>query len=477
MYTKTNKFLRSRCRQLLVLMVATLSLTMTACDDENTPRGGEKASFEISAQKVEVIINQSQNLVLTPGDGDYEVSSKDEKIATAAITDGVLVITGIEQGETTISVQKKGDPAPALVRVTVVSSPLSLSTYAADVKTGEQTNVTFVFGSQVKNKKISYTISDGTIVEVELSETGAVITGKKAGTSTITFELEEGKYTSVLQVSVASEYPIDVAEKDNKLSGRWRNQYIPENGVVILPEGIIAIPHNFFLDGTNLKELRLPSTLKELGAASLSKTSLTEITIPDGVTQIALNTFKSSEKLEKVTLGKNTIKIGLQAFNYCSSLKSITLPETVEEIANYAFQGCTSLESVALPKSLKKLGRRVFSDCPKLKEMTISSENKFFTITEGLLCDKEVTTLYLGLVSPDAVQLIIPATITLVEEEALSSIPESTTIKVCAKTPPELANYDELMYITTLLVPKGTLEAYKGSSWYHDGMNISEYAE
>lgn len=54
--------------------------------------------------------------------------------------------------------------------------------------------------------------------------------------------------------------------------------------------------------------------------------------------------------------------IGNHAFRNCSSLTSITIPDGVTNLSNNAFGGCYNLETAILPKSLKKLGEGIFYD-------------------------------------------------------------------------------------------------------------------
>ncbi|MBR6419470.1 MAG: leucine-rich repeat protein [Oscillospiraceae bacterium] len=61
-------------------------------------------------------------------------------------------------------------------------------------------------------------------------------------------------------------------------------------------------------------------------------------------------------------------KIGDSAFTYFS-LTSVTLPDTLVEIAQYAFCGCTNLSSVTFPDSLKRVDFQAFDECSALAEV------------------------------------------------------------------------------------------------------------
>ena len=88
--------------------------------------------------------------------------------------------------------------------------------------------------------------------------------------------------------------------------------------------------------------------------------TLTSITIPEGVTEIAYYAFAGCTSLTNVTIPEGVTYIGDLAFDSCTSLKSVTIPEGVTHIGNRAFWGCTSLTSVSLPASLTECGEAFY---------------------------------------------------------------------------------------------------------------------
>ena len=88
------------------------------------------------------------------------------------------------------------------------------------------------------------------------------------------------------------------------------------------------------------------------GYAFLGDFTLTNVIIPEGVTEIAYFAFARCTSLTNVTIPEGVTHIGNRAFDSCTSLKSVTIPEGVTHIGNRAFWDCTSLKSVSLPASL-----------------------------------------------------------------------------------------------------------------------------
>ena len=55
---------------------------------------------------------------------------------------------------------------------------------------------------------------------------------------------------------------------------------------VTLPSMLTAIPNYIFRDCTALKSITIPATVRTIGASAFENTGLTEVVIPEGVTQL-----------------------------------------------------------------------------------------------------------------------------------------------------------------------------------------------
>jgi len=100
--------------------------------------------------------------------------------------------------------------------------------------------------------------------------------------------------------------------------------------------------------------------------------SITEIVVPEGVTEIGEGTFIDARNtLEKVVLPDSVVKIGKQAFAFCQKLTAIDLPAHLTEIEENAFQEC-GLKSIVCPSGLKKIGRYTFQQCKELTSVELN---------------------------------------------------------------------------------------------------------
>ena len=57
------------------------------------------------------------------------------------------------------------------------------------------------------------------------------------------------------------------------------------------------------------------------------------------------------------------------AFNSCSSLTSVTIPDGVATIERSAFRRCSSLTSITIPDSVTSIAMFAFYDCSSLKDI------------------------------------------------------------------------------------------------------------
>jgi hypothetical protein len=138
-----------------------------------------------------------------------------------------------------------------------------------------------------------------------------------------------------------------------------------------IPDSITNIGNNAFAWCVNLANIRLPNPLTSLGSSAFYYcTSLTNVTVGDAVTSIGDYTFYNCWKLANATIGSSVRSIGYAAFYSAFSLKSISIPNTVTNIADYAFYNCTNLTTVSFGNSVSRIGYGAFSGC-SLTNVTI----------------------------------------------------------------------------------------------------------
>ena len=148
-----------------------------------------------------------------------------------------------------------------------------------------------------------------------------------------------------------------------------------------LPDGLREIGASAFYGCRKLTEIALPGGVETIGTNAFSYTGITELELPDSVTDISLGeTFRKQLTHVRWTAG---IPVLNYVFQEAPNLKTVVIPEGVTEIKDGkreivwsavegiaydygAFLNDAALETVLLPDSLKKIGKWAFRNCKSL---------------------------------------------------------------------------------------------------------------
>lgn len=141
---------------------------------------------------------------------------------------------------------------------------------------------------------------------------------------------------------------------------------------IVIPEGVESLGESAFAQCYALIAASLPSTLKSIGDKAFNDCKvLKTLEMKEGITSIGYAAFYQCQALKEVELPTTVEKIGDGAFQNCTALTSISLPNAIARIDDNTFNGCTSLTEIELPAALKELGRYAFKDCSALTKVTL----------------------------------------------------------------------------------------------------------
>lgn len=174
---------------------------------------------------------------------------------------------------------------------------------------------------------------------------------------------------------------------------------------VTLPDGLHAICDAAFQNCTELAECALPDTVTYIGERAFEGcSSLTALTLPEHLYTLGKYAFADCSGIEEVTVPGHMSKISEGVFTGCSSLKRVILQEGIHTVEPFAFQNCTVLEGVELPTSdfsVESIGEKAFAGCHALTDINLPNTSHLYigpSAFEGCdgVIEKEGGVLYVG---------------------------------------------------------------------------------
>lgn len=200
---------------------------------------------------------------------------------------------------------------------------------------------------------------------------------------------------------------------------------------VYINSGVTSIG-NFAFEwcGENLTSVTIGNGVTSIGeSAFYSCASLTSVTIGNSVTSIGESAFYECGSLTSVTIPDSVISIGDWAFGWCASLTGVTIPDSVTSIGCEAFSYCYSLTSVHIGRGVTSIGAGLFYVCSSLTEIAVDADNTTYSSLEGVLFNKDQTTLvqYPGGKSG---AYTIPDSVTRIGERAFQTCDSLTSVTI-----------------------------------------------
>lgn len=243
---------------------------------------------------------------------------------------------------------------------------------------------------------------------------------------------------------------------------------------VFIPDSVTQIGDCAFYNCVKLANISIPSTVKSIGERVFENCEkLTSIIIPDTVTSIEERAFYCCSEMTSIFIPASVSSIGNNAFGNCDKLKEITvsddnkyytskegvlfdksmsklicypegkegtsytIPESVTSLEPYALQG-SSLNTIQLPNKLTLIREYALSymsgissiNIPEnvtdiepyafafsgLTEIKVDENNKHYADKDGVLFDKNLSTLIYYPSSKPGTEYSVPNGVTRIED-------------------------------------------------------------
>ena len=140
-----------------------------------------------------------------------------------------------------------------------------------------------------------------------------------------------------------------------------------------IPDSVTSINGWAFYYCDSLTEIVIPDSVTSIGDNAFGGCYRLQYTIKDGLKYLGNpnNPYIYLANTETADITMATIEttcrfIGSHAFDYCEGLTEIVIPDSVTNIGLCAFEYCTSLTGIVIPDSVTRVGSHSFVDCDSL---------------------------------------------------------------------------------------------------------------
>ena len=195
--------------------------------------------------------------------------------------------------------------------------------------------------------------------------------------------------------------------------------------------GITSIPTYEFEECWNLQSVIIPDSVTNIGNNAFSLCgALTNITYGAGITANAVGNlrFRQDNNLSTLTVSSNNptlssldgvlfdkgqgtliqcpvgkagsyripdsvTNVWQQAFWNCSALTNMAINNSITAVVGNFFGGCTGLINITIVDGVTNFLPFTFSDCVSLQTITVETNNLFYSSSNGVLFDKNQTTI------------------------------------------------------------------------------------
>lgn len=251
------------------------------------------------------------------------------------------------------------------------------------------------------------------------------------------------------------------------LIGGWVISAKPELTELELSEGTVGLADAAFAGCDRLALLTLPESLRSIGSRAFDGcAALSAVTIPEAVTQIGKEAFAGCTGLNQILtvegnsayvsqdgvlfnkamtelirypaarvgsyeIPSTVTSIAEAAFRF-AAITGVQFPDTLSTIGADAFADCTSLSAVALPTALKTLDVDAFDGCTALTSFTVPYTNADFAAEDGVLYQKNKTTLVLYPAGKSG-SFTVPSAVTAIASGAFRNCTKLSSVTLPSK--------------------------------------------
>ena len=210
-----------------------------------------------------------------------------------------------------------------------------------------------------------------------------------------------------------------------------------------VPEGVKTIVEMALAGCSGLKNVYFPETLRSIQWGAFENcTGLQKISIPKGLTTIEPNAFYGATGLKQFTVEAGNAKYSsrdgvlfdksqktLLYYPAAKSASTYSIPGTVQRVEN-PFNGCAYLKTLNIPNSVTSMAMPGFIGCSRLVKINVSSGNRSYSSSGGVLFNKAKTMLNYYPAAKAGSSYTVPANVKSIRNQAFAGNTQLKTVKL-----------------------------------------------
>ena len=215
---------------------------------------------------------------------------------------------------------------------------------------------------------------------------------------------------------------------------------------VVIGDSVTSIGSSAFYNCKSLTSVAIPDSVTSIGSVAFHNcTSLTSVNYLGTIEQwcnisfgdatvnplfYGAKLYLNGELVTELVIPNTVTEIKTYAFRNCSSLTSVVIPDSVTSIGSDAFYNCTSLTSVVIPDKVTSIGSEAFYNCTSLTSVNyLGTIEQWCNISFGdsyanPLCNRAKLYFNGELVT----ELVIPSTVTEIKSYAFENCTSLTSV-------------------------------------------------
>ena len=291
---------------------------------------------------------------------------------------------------------KKGTIVAVILSAMIMMGLLSTSSFAGTyvVKSGKIGDFSYTIYGEADSEKEN--IEDYDSIRVTLrgermdhsNEGTLIIPGKVDGFPVDELQMTVGSFPYVKDVQIEEGVKIISAD----FSG------VPEMESISIPDTVVEIKNNlsveqkFLLQNTRFyrEEKNWENGLLYVGNYLVAaKEDITEAQVKDNIIGIADGVFLNCKDLKHITLPDTITRIPRSFAENCASLEEIKLPDSLTYIGNSAFYNCSSLKQITIPSHVTDIDSSCLASCDNLASIDVNIDNDNYCSIDGVLYTKD----------------------------------------------------------------------------------------